>query len=63
MKPLKRMTGHDIKDLGDGRIIAMRMRMHSLEEQDHWTELVYNTLDFNVDLDDRLFTQFTLKNP
>ena len=63
MKPLKRMTGHDIKDLGNGRIIATRLRMHSLEEQDHWTELVYNTLDFNVELDDRLFTQFTLKNP
>ena len=63
MQPLKRMTGHDIKDLGDNRIVAMRMRMHSLEEKDHWTELVYDRLEFNVELKDRLFTQFSLKNP
>lgn len=63
MQPLKRMTGHDIKDLGDGRIVAMRMRMHSLEKDDHWTEIVYQELDFNVPLSDRLFTQFSLKNP
>ena len=63
MQPLKRMTGHDIKDVGDGRIIAMRMRMHSLEEDDHWTEITYETINFNVELNDRLFTQFSLKNP
>lgn len=63
LKPLKRMTGHDIKDLGDGRIVAMRMRMHSLEEEDHWTEVEYKTLDFNVEVNDRQFTQFALKNP
>ena len=63
MKPLKRMIGHDIKDVGDGRIIAMRMRMHSLEDDDHWTEIVYQDIDFNVELKDQLFTQFSLKNP
>jgi len=62
MQPLKRMTGHDIKDLGNGRIVAMRMRMHSLEKPNHWTEVVYETLDFNVELNDRQFTQFALKN-
>jgi|GEM_PF-93857 len=63
MQPLKRMTGYDIKDVGDGRIIATRLRMVSLEEDDHWTELIYNDIDFNVELNDRLFTQFSLKNP
>ncbi len=63
LKPLKRMVGHDIKDVGDGRVIAMRMRMHSLEDEGHWTEVVYKNIDFNVDLNDQLFTQFSLKNP
>ena len=63
LKPLKRMTGHDIQDLGDGRIVAMRMRMHSLEKDDHWTEVVYKNLDFNVEVKDKMFTQFALKNP
>jgi len=61
--PLKRMVGHDIKDVGDGRVIAMRMRMHSLEDEGHWTEIVYDAIDFNVELEDQLFTQFSLKNP
>ncbi len=63
LQPLKRMTGHDIKDVGDGRIIATRMRMNSLEDDDHWTEIVYQNINFNVELKDRLFTQFSLKNP
>lgn len=63
MKPLKRMIGSDIKDVGDGRLIAMRMRMHSLEKDDHWTEIIYQHIDFNVELNDQLFTQFSLKNP
>lgn len=63
LQPLKRMTGHDIQDLGDGRIVAMRMRMHSLEKDDHWTEVVYKNLDFNVQVEDKMFTQFALKNP
>ena len=63
LKPLKRMTGHDIQDLGNGRIVAMRLRMHSLEKEDHWTEVIYQSLEFNVPLKERLFTQFSLKNP
>ncbi len=63
MIPIKRMTGHDIGDAGDGRILAMRMRMRSLEKDDHWTEIRYQSLRFEVELEDRLFSQFSLKNP
>ncbi|MEM7218597.1 MAG: outer membrane lipoprotein-sorting protein [Pseudomonadota bacterium] len=63
LKPLKRMTGHDFADAGDGRWLAMRMRMHTLEKDDHWTEIRYDTIKFDVDVADRTFTQFALKNP
>ena len=57
------MTGHEFADAGDGRIIAMRLRMHSLEKEDHWTEIRYEEIEFDVELKDQLFTQFSLKNP
>lgn len=63
LQPLKQMIASDIRDVGDGRIVAMRLRMTSLEEKDHWTEVVYDTFDFDIELKDRLFTQFSLKNP
>lgn len=62
-KPLKQMIGSDIRDAGDGRIVAMRLRMTSLEDEDNWTEVVYEKFDFDIELKDRLFTQFSLKNP
>lgn len=63
LQPLKQMIGSDIRDAGDGRIVAMRLRMTSLEDADHWTEVVYDKFDFDVELKDKLFTQFSLKNP
>jgi hypothetical protein len=62
MQPLKRMVGLEIGDLG-GRTFSTRMRMLDLEEDDHWTELEYHKAEFDIPLDDQLFTLFSLRSP
>ena len=62
MQPLKHMVSLEIGVLG-GRAFATRMRMVDLEEDDRWTELEYRTAEFDLPLDDELFTLFSLRNP
>ena len=62
MQPLKRMVSLEIGVLG-GRTFAMRMRMVDLEEDDRWTELEYRAAEFDLSLDDEIFTLFSLRNP
>ena len=57
---VKSMETSDIKDYS-GRMVASRMRMSTVAESDSWTEVLYRSLDFGVNLDDRLFTQFGLR--
>jgi hypothetical protein len=45
----------------DGRTFGTRMRMSKLDEPDNYTELHYAAADFDVELDDRLFTLFSLQ--
>ena len=59
--PLKRMTSLDIGEMG-GRTIATTMRMVNLEEPDSFTEVRYTDLDFEVKLEDRMFTVFALQS-
>ena len=59
--PLKRMVGSDIGDLG-GRTIARTLRMMDLEEPETFTEVKYLTMEFDVELEDRLFTVFALQS-
>ena len=51
----------EIGDLG-GRTFATRMRMMKLDEPDRWTELSYQVAEFDLDIDDELFTVFALKS-
>lgn len=60
-QPVKRLTASDIGTLG-GRTFATRIRMTDLESPDHWTEVSYTRADFDIDLDDSLFTVFTLQS-
>jgi len=46
---VKRMRALAIKEV-DGRAVASRLRMASEEESGHWTELLTEEVDFNVDL-------------
>jgi outer membrane lipoprotein-sorting protein len=57
---LKRLEALEIGDLG-GRTFATRMRMSKLDDPDNWTELAYHVADFDIDIDDGLFTVFALK--
>lgn len=60
LQPIKFMKAFEIQQLG-GRTLAKRMRMGSLDEPDSWTEVSYESVEFDVDIDDRQFTQFALR--
>lgn len=59
--PLKKMESLEIAELG-GRTMATRMRMGDLDEPDSYTEVSYEIMDFGVELEDRLFTVFSLQS-
>ena len=62
MKIVKRMETLKIAPLG-GRPYPVVMRMTTVEEKDHWTELNYQQGYFNLKLPDYLFTLSNLRNP
>ena len=47
----------------DDRYIAARMRMYQLESPAQWTEMTVDTIDFDIDIADTLFTLSNLRNP
>jgi hypothetical protein len=59
--PLKRLKAIDIGTLGD-RVFATRIRMSKLDEPDKWTEISYDVADFDISVQDELFTVFALKS-
>ncbi|MGA1677489.1 MAG: outer membrane lipoprotein-sorting protein [Pseudomonadales bacterium] len=59
--PVKRLEALTVGTLG-GRTFATRLRMSDLESDDHWTEIEYTRADFDVMLDDALFTVFALQS-
>ena len=61
MVPVKQMKTLEITELG-GRMMATRMRMLEFETPDQYTELVYDDMDFDVELEDRMFTVFALQS-
>jgi outer membrane lipoprotein-sorting protein len=61
MQPLRRMVATEIGTRG-GRIMATTMRMMDLEKPDSYTEVRYDAMDFDVALEDRLFTLFSLQS-
>ena len=61
LKPLKRMETLEIREV-DGRMVATRMRMTRLDESDRYTEMEFTDMDFDLPLEDRLFTTFTLQS-
>ncbi len=58
---LKRMTTLEIGSMG-GRTLATRMRMERLDEPDHWTEVITDSAEFDIELPERMFTLFTLRS-
>ena len=60
MNPVKEMRAYEIQELG-GRMLAKRMRMSDLEDSERWTEVEYEAIEFDIEIDDRNFTQFALR--
>jgi len=59
---VKMLTSFDIGEMG-GRVIATRQRMGKIETPDAWTEIRVDSIEYEVDLKDSLFTLSNLRNP
>lgn len=58
---LKRLEAREVGPMG-GRVFATRMRMIKLDEEEHWTEVSYQEMQFDVDLEPGLFTVYALRS-
>lgn len=61
-KLVKSMRAREIGTVG-GRVLATRLRMEKEEAEGEWTELVTESMRFDLDLPDRIFTLSNLRNP
>ena len=50
-----RLVTLDIQEMG-GRTVAARQRMNKEESPDEWTEIVVQSVEFDIDLADNVFT-------
>lgn len=51
-----------VADLG-GRTVASRQRMQKVATENEWTEIAVNTADYDIQLDQNMFTRSNLRNP
>lgn len=54
------MEGFDFKSF-DGRVLPARVRMTPLDEEGHYTEMVYKSMVFDIDIDESFFTTQNMK--
>jgi len=59
---VKALRTLEIGDMG-GRTVAVRQRMEKVDAPDEWTEIVVDSVEFDVDLSDNVFTLSNLRNP
>jgi outer membrane lipoprotein-sorting protein len=59
---VKSMKTLDVQMMG-GRAVARVMQMGKLDTPDEWTRLTANSIEFNLELPDNLFTLSNLRNP
>lgn len=59
---VKSLVTSEIKEM-DGRMVASRQRMSKVETPQSWTEIIVNKIDFNININDWLFTLSNLRNP
>lgn len=59
---VKEMNALEVAPM-DGREIATHLRMHKLESTDEWTDMIVNSVDFDIELSDSMFTLSNLRNP
>lgn len=59
---VKTLRALDVGEMG-GRTLAVRERMTNAEKSDEWTEIVVNSIEFDIELSDNVFTLSNLRNP
>lgn len=59
---VKKLEALEIGDMG-GRTIAVRQRMSKVDEPGEWTEMQVNSMDYDAQIDDNIFTLANLRNP
>ena len=59
---VKQMQATELRQM-DGRVIASRMRMQKIENPGEWTEMAVDTIDFDIEIANNLFTLSNLRNP
>ncbi len=59
---VKKLESLEIGEMG-GRVVAIRQRMVKADEPEEWTEIEVQSVDYDVELNDSLFTQSNLRNP
>jgi outer membrane lipoprotein-sorting protein len=62
LKPVKIMTGHDIRMMG-GKLFPKLWRMRKTDTADEYTELNYHEVEFDVGINEDMFTMSSLKIP
>ena len=61
LKPLKEMKMLKIGDMG-GMVFGTHMRMGDIDDPESYTEFEYQKMTFDLDLEDRLFSTFSLRS-
>jgi outer membrane lipoprotein-sorting protein len=61
-KLVKSLESFEIGEMG-GRSVPKRQRMSRIDESDEWTEIRVESVNYDVDLADSLFTLSSLRNP
>ena len=59
---VKTLTTLEISEMG-GRTVAARQRMTKEEQPEEWTEISVDAIEFDIELDDNVFTLSNLRNP
>ncbi len=59
---VKALHALEVGELG-GRVLATRQRMAKADNEDEWTEIRFDELRFDEDLEDSVFTLSNLRNP
>jgi len=59
---VKTLKTLDIREMS-GRSVAARQRMIKAETPDEWTEISIDSIEFDVELGDNVFTLSNLRNP
>ena len=59
---VKTLSTLEVKEMG-GRAVAAQQRMVKEDEPEEWTEVIMNTVEFDIELADNVFTLSNLRNP